>query len=653
MTRPTGDRSEERRVPESGDSRSRLVARLLLPVAAVSAASSLLGVRLASPFTVDDLPTALLVFLAAPSLVIIAAGLAHRLLAALIASVLPFAWLLVVAGADAAPALWAIPIASAAIIAYLTLSRGSTLATRFAGALAVLVLLFVMLAPPRATARKTEAVLIGIDGASWQCVDMARQAGRMPNFDRLIPDGHTAKLRSLPSMLSPQVWSAIATGCGPEVNGIYGWAASQNSFQVGRVWDRMWLDGRTAGTCGWYFTWPPPEGLSENDFVVPSTLAPDSSTLPEHCGFFWEVWASESGRAVSNTSYVTAVLGALRSGVRLSTLREAVALRLSGLDDDPLGLESAWKKRRLSAAIQSDMFAELLRARSPELGVVMFNQVDKVSHLYWKFLEPESFPDVSEEEARRYGGAIEALYAEADRCVGKILDVLPEDAHVMIVSDHGFRPALQKVMGSFCRLRTENLLKALGADEDFLGSNLGQQVFLEPVSPDPAEADRLFADLEGRLETVHLEGERGPFLEFERDGGVLVIEIAARNAVPRDARVVVGGELHPFDALVKARQEALFSGVHAPDGVYLLAGPRAAEAADTDSLSVVDVAPTMAAILGLPHAVHWTGAPALDSASLDDMREAEYPPPVALAEAREVGGTEQLKEKLRSLGYLE
>jgi len=627
---------------------------LLVALAALAAAGSLASVRLTNPYSLDDLTAIIVLFVALPLLLVVVAGLIHRWAGVAAAILLPAAWLFVNINSDDPFALWLVPLAVAA--AAIVVSRTSVLPRWRAACLAAVLLVVgvVVAPPPGAPGDGTAAVLIGVDGASWQCVDMAVEAGRMPVFEELMAEGHRAKLRSLvPSMLSPQVWSAIATGCGPAVNGVYGWSASQSTFQVGRFWDRMWLDGRSVGTCGWYFTWPPPDVIGDNDFVVPSTLAPDSSCVPDHCGFFWEVWATESGRQVSSMSYLRATIGALRGGVRLSTIRRALALRLGDYEADPLGLEGAWRKRRISAAIQSDMFAELLRTRRPELGVVMFNQVDKVSHLYWKYRDPGSFSDVTPEEAERYGLAIQELYAEADRVIGKIREVIRPDAHVVIVSDHGFRPALRKIMGEFCRIRTENLLEALGVGDDVLGSNLGQRIFLETTTTREEAAEARLAQLENALSAVHLEGEDEPFLDVWRDGAMLMAEIRPRNAVPEDARVVVGDESYPFGQLVSARVEAMFSGEHAPDGVYLYAGPMVGSSTPTDSLSVVDIAPTMAAILDLPFSEQWEGHAAFRPDALGDVRMGDYPPPAAFAEAGGAATTDQLKEKLRSLGYLE
>ena len=641
-------------VPPTSDAWRRGAVRTLFVSGLISSLFSIASVRLANPLMLDEFATALVLFVVAPTVLIILLGLVRPFCGAAAAAGLPFAWLAIVFGHGDPIALWFLPIACAVGLRSVFRPRFRREAARAVGAACACGLVVALLLPqPGAPPDGTRAVLIGIDGASWQCVDAAVEAGRMPNVERLIEDGHRARLRSLPSMLSPQVWSAIATGCPPEVSGIWGWAHSQADFRVGRVWDRMWMDGRTVGTCGWYFTWPPPEALTQRDFVVPSTLAPDCSTLPSSCGFFWELWARHSGRASSSATPITCFLNALRSGVRLSTLRRGLFVLAGGSGGGVMDMDRVWKTRQISAAIQSDMFCELLRSRRPELGVVLFNQVDKVSHLYWKYREPDGFPDVTPEEAQRLGSSIERIYEEADRCVGKILGVVPEDATVVIVSDHGFRPALRKIMGRFCRIRVEALIQALGAEEILLGSNLDRKAYLEILSGTESEREETLRRLESVLRGAHIDGEDSGVFTVVRDGRVLELEIAPRNEVPEVANIILAGREFAFDSLVAARVEARFSGEHAPDGVYLLAGPMAAFAAKTDSLNVLDVAPTVAAILGLPMSTLWSGRPAFAETAAVRLEYGDYPPPTALPAAQRGGPDETLKEELRSLGYLE
>jgi arylsulfatase A-like enzyme len=72
----------------------------------------------------------------------------------------------------------------------------------------------------------------------------------------------------------------------------------------------------------------------------------------------------------------------------------------------------------------------------------------------------------------------------------------------------------------------------------------------------------------------------------------------------------------------------------------------------SDSLHVVDVTPTIAAILGLPASSLWTGHPAIDGPPMRPAAAGDYPPPGGFGDEPE-RINEALIERLRALGYLE
>jgi len=63
-------------------------------------------------------------------------------------------------------------------------------------------------------------LLIGLDGADWETLDRAMRAGQLPHLARLVREGARADLRSYDPMLSPLLWTTIATGKPPDQHGI-------------------------------------------------------------------------------------------------------------------------------------------------------------------------------------------------------------------------------------------------------------------------------------------------------------------------------------------------------------------------------------------------------------------------------------------------
>ena len=59
-------------------------------------------------------------------------------------------------------------------------------------------------------------LLLGLDGADWQAIDPLVAAGRLPAFARLRAAGRTGTLLATPPLVSPILWTTIATGRRPE-----------------------------------------------------------------------------------------------------------------------------------------------------------------------------------------------------------------------------------------------------------------------------------------------------------------------------------------------------------------------------------------------------------------------------------------------------
>jgi len=109
--------------------------------------------------------------------------------------------------------------------------------------------------------------------------------------------------------------------------------------------------------------------------------------------------------------------------------------------------------KELRAALAIDSFAlkagiTLYRKRNPELFIVYLRGLDLVCHKFWKYHEPEKFPKVGKTEVKIAGKVIERYYDFADEMVGMLLEEIPEETYVMILSDHGFMANKTEKVGS-------------------------------------------------------------------------------------------------------------------------------------------------------------------------------------------------------------
>lgn len=55
-------------------------------------------------------------------------------------------------------------------------------------------------------------LLIGWDAADWQMIQPLMDAGKMPTLKRLVDKGVSGNLATIRPVLSPMLWTSIATG---------------------------------------------------------------------------------------------------------------------------------------------------------------------------------------------------------------------------------------------------------------------------------------------------------------------------------------------------------------------------------------------------------------------------------------------------------
>jgi predicted AlkP superfamily phosphohydrolase/phosphomutase len=84
------------------------------------------------------------------------------------------------------------------------------------------------------------------------------------------------------------------------------------------------------------------------------------------------------------------------------------------------------------------MLFDTLARRDSELVVAVFVQPDRVSHMFWRGIDPRHPLHAQTTPLAR--GAVQWIYREADRILGRTLDQLGPEDKLIVLSDHGFAP---------------------------------------------------------------------------------------------------------------------------------------------------------------------------------------------------------------------
>lgn len=264
------------------------------------------------------------------------------------------------------------------------------------------------------------------------------------------------------------------------------------------------------------------------------------------------------------------------------------------------------------------------------LCACVFDTTDRVQHMFWRYLE-EDHPAARGVPAEKKKEVIQDLYGRMDRLIGRVMDQIADDTLLMVVSDHGFK--------SFARCVNLNAWLYENGYLALKEGNTQSRDWFEDVDwsrtraytmglnglylnikgrerygiVDPSEADALKQELSAKLDglvdpasgKIGITGVfecdavyRGPYVDNAPD---LLVGYGGGYRASWDS---VTGRVTPgvFEDNVKA-----WSGDHCIDprlvpGV-LFSNQKIAE----EKPAIVDVAPTILQLFGLPMQKHFDG----------------------------------------------
>ncbi|MBN2564797.1 MAG: alkaline phosphatase family protein [Candidatus Eisenbacteria bacterium] len=277
------------------------------------------------------------------------------------------------------------------------------------------------------TARTPRVAIVGVDGCDWEKLGPLVDAGKLPTFRRLMDGGVYGDLTSIPPLVSPRIWTTIATGKVAEKHGIYdfinaaGVPVNATMRTALPIWDIVSEGGGTAGIVGWYVTWPADQ---VNGFLV-------SDRFHSLVRGPVQAFQSATGRP-TNTRLET--FGDFTFDPAYKRYAEDdLRYQQNMIVDEPL----RWGYLR--DAIYTRVAQTFLPTYRPTLAAVYLRGVDFVQHFFWKYSDPEPFGDVTPEDMETYGEVIDNYYIYTDTLLSRLLKALGPDVNILLVSDHGFQ----------------------------------------------------------------------------------------------------------------------------------------------------------------------------------------------------------------------
>jgi hypothetical protein len=320
--------------------------------------------------------------------------------------------------------------------------------------------------------------VVGWDGADWRLLLPLLEAGELPNLERLLRGGAYGTLATFLPSISPALWTSVATGVPPDEHGILGFYDRETRLR--RWWKRLAGLGRLerelysnadrrvkaiwnllergdrALVVGYHNTFPvePIEGAMVSNYLVQDAVADLMAMRAADAG---PAGAAGLVHPAALLDELLRVQREVQDGARDELWRFAHvpeperaeflerAARLDEEDRRPYLLLRAYVFDAIHARI-----AERLYARTaPEVALVHFQGADWAAHQFLYFHEPDRFAGMEWPAATRerlaaelpvYRDTVRELYRYLDEELGRLLALLPPDAAVMVLSDHGVGP---------------------------------------------------------------------------------------------------------------------------------------------------------------------------------------------------------------------
>jgi tetratricopeptide (TPR) repeat protein len=300
-------------------------------------------------------------------------------------------------------------------------------------------------------------VLLGLDAFDWQIYEAVLRSRPLPNFEKIIAEGATGDLLSMEPLVSPMIWTTMATGVEPTVHGIVDFLMkdvstgedvpiTSNMRRVPALWNIMTRFGKSSGFVGWLGTYP---AEAVNGFMVSDRIGYHIFDPRWQKG---SSYGAERDRARSDfegLTYPDSLIDEIRplimdaADVPYETLASFIRVRRNEVAPDAKTFDPFDLPRNLRVTLASNLTFEAIADATyakyrPQLFSVYLDLTDSVCHLFIKHMEPHT-ADVSAEDAARFSSAVIQTYAHADSLVGAWLKRIDRNTTLVIVSDHGFK----------------------------------------------------------------------------------------------------------------------------------------------------------------------------------------------------------------------
>lgn len=334
------------------------------------------------------------------------------------------------------------------------------------------------------TKRLAKKVLVlGWDAADWKIINPLLDAGLMPSLESLINKGVMGDIATLDPVLSPILWTSIATGKTGDKHGILNFVepvpekmelrpVTSTSRKCKALWNILSQNNLKSNIIGW---WP-------SNPVEPINGAMVSNFYHKITSEKIEDWKLPEGTIYPDR--LKEIIAEYRVHPAELTAEHLLPfVPKAKLVDQEKDKNLTIIAKNIAECASTHAAATWLMENEPwDLTAVYFDTIDHLSHGFMKF-HPPQMQGISDEKYDLYKDVVNGIYRFHDMMLDRYIKLAGDDATVIILSDHGFHsdhlrpkrlptepmaPALEhRQFGIFC-MSGSNIIK----DERIYGATL-------------------------------------------------------------------------------------------------------------------------------------------------------------------------------------
>lgn len=258
-------------------------------------------------------------------------------------------------------------------------------------------------------------VVIGLDCATPEFLFEEYKAD-LPNISKILDNGTYGNLRSTTPAITVPAWMSMMTSKDPGQLGVFGfrnrkpgsgyddmWIATSAVIKEKKIWDYLNEAGFSTGLLGIPQTFP----VNKVDgFMVSSFLTPGLESEYTYPHELRDEIEKEVGEYIFDF--------ANRSTEPPATILKAIYLMT--------------EKR-------FNLFKHFIETKNNDFMMMVEMGVDRIHHYMWSYVDSRH-PKFQGED-NKFKDCIRNYYIYLDEKIGEIMQTLPEDCQIMLVSDHG------------------------------------------------------------------------------------------------------------------------------------------------------------------------------------------------------------------------